>query len=254
MALLAAYSFDAGSGSAITDDSGNGKNLTLTANGAWVAGHTSNGVGVSGTGQAGASGSIALPSLSAFTVMGWFKVQTFSGSYASMLMIDDGAGSKRIRMGLGGSDGLHFETMNSVGDLGWIFTNDGMLDQGQPNNWYHFAVTWQSSNLGTRNMEIYFNGSPSYAGAAGLTEVTGSVTSASRLLIGGDQGVGNSTWDDVRVYDQALDQATITTLMGQPVVGASTGPTVVFSDGTEAEGVYMWNGTSLVSTDIILNS
>lgn len=38
--LLARWKFDEGSGLVVADSSGNGRNLTLSANGAWGDGHT----------------------------------------------------------------------------------------------------------------------------------------------------------------------------------------------------------------------
>jgi hypothetical protein len=82
--------------------------------------------------------------------------------------------------------------------------------------------------------------------------VAGTLTGATRLLIGGDQAAGTTTWDDVRIYDEALDQAAITTLMNTPVPSSSpAGSGVFFSDGSEAEGVYLWNGTSLELVELI---
>jgi hypothetical protein len=244
MALIASYSFDEGAGSIVYDRSANSRPLTVTANGAWQAsGHTGSALGVINTSQAAASGTVSLPSMTACTVMGWVKMQNF-GALSSLLMIDNGAGSQRFRIALGGSQAIHFQ-ITTDSDAAWVFTDDGVISNIPPFGWNHIAARWDGLN-----MEIYLNGTPAVTGADGTVGATaaGNLVGATRLLIGGDQSIGKCIWDDVRVYNESLNQAAITALMNEAVPNSN----IYFSNGVAAEGIYMWNGSALVRTDITI--
>jgi hypothetical protein len=69
--LVAAYSFDEGSGGSSADASGNGRTATLIGNPAWVAGR--NGSALNFNGTSGYARTNLVTNLSSWTISGWVR-------------------------------------------------------------------------------------------------------------------------------------------------------------------------------------
>lgn len=103
MALYAAYAFNEGSGTVITDHSGNGRNLTVSGTPAWPAGHGSYATcfqsDATGSGGAWYNAGSPLSSLSgAATVMCWYQNRVGSNAEEFIGGLYAGAGSARMSL------------------------------------------------------------------------------------------------------------------------------------------------------------
>jgi chitodextrinase len=211
--LVAAYSFDAGSGTTATDVSGNGNTGTI-ANATWTTGKFGGALSFNGTNAwVTVPDSSSLHLSSGMTLEAWvnpsalgsgwrtaiFKEQT--GNYAYALYANTGTGSPSANGIIGGND------------------KDTRASSGIAlNTWTHLAATYDGANL-----KLYVNG----AQAASLAATGSIVSSTGALRIG-----GNNVWpewfqgliDEVRVYNKALTQAEIQADMNKPIGAPDTTP------------------------------
>jgi hypothetical protein len=79
------------------------------------------------------------------------------------------------------------------------------------NSWHHYAATYDGTNG-----RFYLDGT-----LIGTTGTASSPATINRIDIA-EHTVAAFAMDDVRIYDEALDQATIATLMDTPVTDAAT--------------------------------
>lgn len=211
-APIAAWSCDAGAGTTIADDSGNGRTLTIATGGYTQA--SKNGLAAfqntGGTASTGASGTVAAVSGSTCSIMGWVNPSTLAASGVHLAF---GA------MQAGGSTdfGIYtqrgdFSTANVLqGDAriggGLIAANGAALTAGV---WAHVALTFDGSNL-----KLYKDGTL-------VTTVvnTGSLANTGTLYLAGhaSAGTGRATVDDVR-YFNTDESANIAAWMNTPVGG-----------------------------------
>jgi chitodextrinase len=212
--LVAAYSFDAGSGTTVGDLSGNGNTGTIT-NATWTTtGKFGGALSFNGTDAwVTVPDSASLHLTTGMTLEAWvdpttlgsswrtavFKEQT--GNYAYALYANTGTGNPSANGIIGGND------------------DDTRAASGIPlNTWTHLAATYDGANL-----KLYVNG----AQAASLAASGNILTSTGALRIG-----GNNIWpewfsgqiDEVRVYNKALTQAEIQADMNKAIGAADTTP------------------------------
>lgn len=200
MTLLAAYNFDEASGTVI-DVTGNGHDITLAGTSTRdPSGHTSKGLK-----QTTSETSTTLAPFGQTanrTIMAWIK------SAASV------------------SDGRFFEFVDPEPQSTWEFlfrdtawhlqawhaTNFARATTTRPTDglWHHFAGTYDGTNL-----RMYKDGV-----LAATTACAALRTTATVINIMNATGT-NMVFDDVRLYDTALDVTTINTLMGTPVTSGS---------------------------------
>lgn len=211
MALVAAYSFDAGSGSTIIADAGAGT-LTVGSGSYTGSGHTGAGFeSIGGGATTGASGTVTAVSGTACSIMGWVKPSTLT------------AGGVHLAFGAMQSNGNtdfgiwtqrgDFSTSNVLqGDAriggGLVAANGAALTAG---TWAHVALTFDGTSL-----KLYKDGSL-------VTTVanSGSLANTGTLYVAGHASAGTArvAVDDVRYYSD--DQsANIATLMSTPVPSA----------------------------------
>ena len=237
--LVAAYSFDEGSGTISSDQSGRGHSATLS-NATWsTAGHTSGAVSMNGTNALITVADAAdLRLANAMTIEAWVKPSSLAG-WRTVIMKEKPGGLSYV---LYASDNNAPPALygNSGGnDVAAV--GSGLLTL---NGWSHLAGSYDGSTL-----RVYVNGS-----LVGSKAMSGSlVASTSPLRIG-----GNSIWgeyfsgliDDVRVYDRTLSDAEILTDMNTPVAlaGPDTAPPSVISNSPDnnASGVAL--GTTITAT------
>ena len=208
--LVAAYSFDEGSGTSVKDSSSNSNNGSIT-NAAWTAS------GRYGAALAfnGANALVSVPSSSslrltgAMTLEAWIRPTTVSAQWRDVIYKGndnyflEGTSNRSGRPAAGGSvwsGNLYGTSALAV------------------NTWTHLATTYDGST-----MKLYVNGTLVASGArSGALE-----TSGNPLQIGGDSIFGQyfaGSIDDVRVYNIALTDTQIRTDMNTPVGSASPAP------------------------------
>lgn len=217
MTLLAAYSCNAGSGTSLTDDSGNGHTGTLAGDVGWsAAGHSGGSLFTDHPAGANpADGSYVsvprtgLEPTTAVTVECWAKLIAQDSGYRLYK-----AAVAKSRAGASDSYGLYvngdtefrpaFGIATSAGDA-WVQAPSGtvMADLG----WHHLAGTWDGTTA-----KLYVDGTLVASQAIGGTLQYD--TSKSLTLMGSQAYPSESMYghvDDVRIYDNALTATQIAT-------------------------------------------
>lgn len=197
--LVAAYSFDEGSGTTVTDTSGNDNTGSFLGGPLWATGHTGNALTLDGV-----SAMIAVPNASllglttAFTMEGW----AFPTSGTHTLLMAKENFQYDLFTNQCGFSGATF---------GGVFYTPLTL-----NTWSHLACTYDGTTL-----TVYVNGvqvasraqTGSVPTSTGVLHLGGTTSSSGKNFIG--------TLDDFRLYNRALSQAEIQTDMNTPVGGGS---------------------------------
>lgn len=207
MALLAAYNFDEASGP-VVDLTGNGHGWTLSGSSARTTGdggHTDEGLGQTTTSND--TGPALFGQTPQRTLMFWLR--TTSDFTGWIFEWHDNA-----------NDTGRWGLLCLGGNMGFRGTGPGgavHASRARPtdNQWHHWAGTYDGTTL-----RAYFDGALVGSGSA---LAGGILTDADVIRVFTSAGSGN-TIDDVRIYDEALDQSTIATLMNTP---ATSGPAPV---------------------------
>ena len=189
--LVAAYNFDAGSGTTAADQSGRGNTLTLI-NATWAAGHSNGAVQFNGTSSRAElpSPAIDLAFTDAFTISVWVHPTTLATGWHMIAA---------RQVGAGGGDawflGHNGTTLNFF--AGAVVTTS--LAAGQ---WTHIAAVKNGATVA-----VYKNG---VLAASTTTATTPLATDANEVGIGAGNN-GNPSWgeyfqgrlDDLRFYREA---------------------------------------------------
>ncbi len=215
--LVAAYSFDEGSGTTVTDTSGNGNNGTASGTD-WTSGKHSGALSFNGTSSmVTVPDSPSLHLSTAMTVEAWVDPTTVGSTWADVIYK--------------GNDNYYLEATTTKnadapggggligGSYGEAFGPAALT----PDTWTHLAVTYDGADV-----RLYVNGTQ-----VADTPKTGSIlTSTNALQIGGDSVYGqffHGAIDDVRIYDTALSagqiQTDMTTGVPPPAGGGGGGST-----------------------------
>lgn len=197
MALLSEYGFNEGSGTSTADSSGNGYNLTSSGSPWTSSGHTGNAT----TGTGGDFGGRVAPNASqtAWTVMCWAKFTTAPGGNWYAVVVDADTGS--VFFEANGANGSAFFTCNGVDTA-------HNLSAGV---WYHIAIT---------RTQAYVNGVASGSSTSG-SAVNWGPNANFRVGRGAGDADFDGVIDDLRIFSDTLDAATITTWMNTPVGGSA---------------------------------
>jgi len=212
--LVAAYSFDAGSGTTLADSSGNNNSGTLT-NATWAGagnGKVGNALSFNGT-----NASVSIPDsnsldlTSGMTIEGWVKPNTVTGFHTVIAKETSG----NIVYGLyAGSDTNKPQSQVTVGQPRLVDAPSAI----PTGSWSHLAATYDGTTE-----RLYVNGTQ----VASLA-ISGTIsTSTGAFKIGGNAIWGewfNGLIDEVRVYNRALSASEITTDMNTSISSPDTIP------------------------------
>lgn len=206
--LVAAYSFDAGSGTAVADLSGNGNTGTLS-NATWTsAGHTKGALSFDGTDAlVSVADSPSLELSGGMTLEAWVEPTALGTDWRTVLVKEQPPDDLAYAL---------YANTGKTGPSAHVFTNDAerLLKDATvlaADRWTHLATSYDGTTL-----RLYVNG-VQVASAA----VNGLIAASNGALKIG----GNTIWnewfagaiDDVRVYKRALTAAEIKTDMNTPV-------------------------------------
>jgi Concanavalin A-like lectin/glucanases superfamily/Chitobiase/beta-hexosaminidase C-terminal domain/Family of unknown function (DUF6298) len=201
--LMAYWKFDEGSGTTVTDSSGNGNKGTLVNGPLWTAGRVGNALyfdGINDTITVPDSNSLDLSS--SFTLSAWVNPASTFTDFRSILVKNYGyylyasvAGYCGDGSPLGGFSGATAQTVCQPSPL-------------PTNTWTHLAVTYNGSTL-----TFYRDGVP-----VTTSSVAGTFSPTTGILqIGGSQfgEYFKGLIDEVRIYNRALNDTEIQTVYQQ---------------------------------------
>ncbi len=204
--LVAAYGFNAGSGTTAADSSGNNNNGT-TANTTWsTAGKFGNALSFNGT-----NAWVTVPDANSLDLTTGMTLEAWLNPTTSTGWVD--------AFGKETTDDVVYSIYSSTpanaptGYIrkGGVFSQAGTTSPLALNDWTHLATTYDGANL-----KFYVNGTLISTIAA-----TGAIdTSTGVLRIGGNSIFGEyfkGLIDEVRIYNRALSAAEITTDMNTPI-------------------------------------
>jgi len=207
--LVAAYGFEEGSGSLVTDSSGNGNSGTISGGAAWTTGRFGGGLAFNG-----ASAAVTIPDSAsldlsnALTVEAW--VYPLAVNRWNPVLMKAGNGLNCYILQASTSTGPPAFYCSGFGG------NLNAVAALPANAWSHVAATYDQTNA-----ILYVNGSP-VASAAHNTAI---VVSPGNLTIGlASPSYFLGTLDELRIYNRALSATDILGDMSTPVVGSLTNP------------------------------
>jgi Concanavalin A-like lectin/glucanases superfamily len=241
LGLVAAYSFDEGSGTTVTDGSGNGNNGTV-ANGTWVTtGEYGKAIQFNGTNTlVSVPDATALHLTTGMTLEAWVNPSTVDSSWRDVIYK--------------GNDNYYLEATSTDGsepDAGLIAGGtygDAYGTAVLPaNSWSFLTETYDGANL-----RLYVNGVQVAA-----TAHTGSIsTSTNALQIGGDTLYGQyfkGQIDNVRIYNTALSVAQIQADQGTSVNGVLSAPGTLSANAVSPTEVDLsWGGATGGATSYLV--
>jgi hypothetical protein len=209
------YSFDAVTGTMVTDDSGNAANGTLYGGATIVSGKDGNGVQFPVLGDYMQLPNDITTSLTDFTFAAWVKmdgaIQTQTRIFDFGASVTSGDPQKYFLLSANGWNGV---------PRFCITTGSWNNEQGVEGNkalpigtWTHIAVTLKGGTA-----TIYMNGAV-VGQAVGWTLTPSSLGATDQNFLAKSQWAGdthgsNNTVDDVRIYDRALTANDLASLLG----------------------------------------
>ena len=195
--LVAAYSFNEGSGTSVTDRSGTGNAGTISGATRVAAGKYGAALSFDGVNDWVTVPDAASLDVGRVTVEAWVRPTALGGMWRTVVFKERPGG---LVYGLYGSQGGG----RALGQVDIGGERNALGSSTMPlNTWTHLAVTYDASVL-----RLYVNGAPS-----GTAVVAGTIPSSTGVLRIG----GNSVWaewfagqiDEIRVYNRALTQSEI---------------------------------------------
>jgi glucose/arabinose dehydrogenase/chitodextrinase len=240
--LVAAYAFNEGTGTAVSDISGNGNNGTVNAATWSTAGKYGSALSFNGSSaRVTINDAPSLRLTTSMTLEAWVRPSSVSSAWRDVIYK--------------GNDNYYLMATTTTGSrpcLGAIF---GASTYGEVfgtaslavNSWSHIAGTYD----GTIE-RLYLNG----VQVASTAQTGNIITSANPLTIGSDPIYGqyfSGLIDDVRVYNRALTAAEIQSDMNTPLGGTpppdTTAPSTPSGLGANATSSSQINLTWTASTD-----
>jgi PKD repeat protein len=211
--LVAAYSFNEGTGLAVADSSGNGNTGTIS-NATWTAaGRFGNALSFNGTNSwvtVPDSPSVSLTT--GMTLEAWVKPTTTSGSRNVLMKEQTGGLSYGLYASSPDKSGSSEQVQAHTTGGNYAINGSGNLPL---NTWSFLAATFDGSW-----MRLYVNGQQ-----VSKQKVSGSILEpGGALRIGGDSVWGeyfSGQIDNVRVYNGAISQAQMRSDMSTPITSSS---------------------------------
>ena len=208
--LVAAYSFDEGSGSTVADSSGNGNTGTISGATWTAAGKYGSALSFNGTSaRITVPNSASLQLSSGMTLEAWVDPASVSSGWRDVIY----KGNDNYYL-MGTTD--HSGVPAGGGTFAGANANAFAAATLATNSWSYLAATYDGATL-----RLYVNGT-----LAASQATSGAITSSTNpLTIGSDPIWGqyfNGLIDQVRIYNTALSASQIQTDMTTPISGGSS--------------------------------
>jgi hypothetical protein len=210
--LVAAYSFEEGTGTTTADSSGNNNTGTLSSGVTWTTGRVGNAVAFNGTsGDITINDSPSLDLTGSFTLSAWVNPATVSGT-ETLLIKETTSGCSYFLQIVNGQINSGFN--NGSGCIEHTTTNANLV----AGNWYFFTVVLDHSS---NTYNSYLNGNL----IASVAETGVPTPNTQPLVLGrsGCSGCGserlNGILDEVKIYNRALSAGEVQTLFNAAVGG-----------------------------------
>src|ERR1051325_8851670 len=213
---VAAYSFDEGSGTTVTDASGNGNNGIITG-ATWTnQGKFGNALSFTAPDWVTVNDSNTLDLTSGMTLEAWIFPTAVTGNWTTVIFKEQPEVNNQV-YGLYGSSPSTLPLIDVYTDTIHELYGPTPLPL---NDWTFLAATYDAVN----GLSLFVNG----AQVAHLTVTGNMVTSTGPLRMGGNSLFGEyfeGIIDNVRIYNRALSQTEIQIDMNLPVIGVMPTPT-----------------------------
>lgn len=236
--LISYWKMDEGTGTSITDRSGNsntGNFGTGTSAPSWGTGKFGSAVDYGGNDYITHTQSPSIAN-SSFTIAGWVYADSVSADSTWFSMGNSGAVNEQLHLRMDPAGGIRFGFYGNDVDTPTSTFTTGV--------WHHVVYTYDISS-GVRR--IFFNGSKS------AEDIASAPYSGNGVTYIGSFGGGefwNGNIDEVRIYNRALDPSEVTALyqyapgpVGQWQFDENAGGTTVDSSGNDQNG-NLGSGTS----------
>ena len=208
--LVAAYSFNEGSGTLLTDLSGNGNNGTINGATWTTSGKYGNALSFNGTNAlVTVNNAASLQLTSAMTLEAWVYPTTVNSAWRDVIYK--------------GNDNYYLEGTSSNSSrpaagaiLGGVYGEVYGTAALTANTWAHLAVTYDGTT-----MQLYVNG----VQVASHAQTGAIATSTNPLQIGGDSLYGQyfaGRIDEIRIYNRGLGVGEVQSDMNTPVTATAT--------------------------------
>lgn len=211
--LVAAYSFNEGSGSTVTDLSGNGLNGTIVGSTWTTQGKYSNALSFNGTSSYVDLGNPSTLQLTgSMTIEAWVKAAANPADDGQIVAKSDSSSGWQFKTTPdSGPEMFGVALLNSSGARAKIFSKTVR----SLNTWYHVAGVYDVS---AKTLNIYVNGVLD-SGTAQGTVFSANVNPSVNVNIGRRTGgfYFNGVIDEVRIYNRALSQSEIQNDMATPL-------------------------------------
>lgn len=263
--LVAAYNFNAGSGTVLADLSGNNNNGTLVNGPTWNAsGRYGGAIQFDGSNDLiNIPDANTLDLTNGMTLEAWVRPSNLSG-YKTIICKDRGTSGFSYVLSANNSALLSSSQRPTVRIYNGSTRTVNGTSKLATNTWTHVASTFDGSTL-----RLYING----VQVATLNTTASMTTSTNALRIGGSTVLGSEYFagliDEVRIYNRALSQSEIQTDMNTPVGADGTAPNVsiaspasgnvlgtvnisaIANDNVGVSGVqFLLNGANLGTEDL----
>ncbi len=224
--LIAWYKLDDGAGSTADDSSANNNNGTLIGNPSWVSGHIGSGALEFSTADANDGVNLGTSTIfnppESFTIALWAYITDWSQEWNHVMVSrrgEEGIGWQLRRNGSWGSVGdpcaISFTT-GGVGRPGDYWGNTPSETIPPLNQWIHIAAVYDAAD---NTKSIYLDGeldAVQVTAPGTISQSTHNVYIGARATMdnSGQEAFFDGQLDDVRLYDKALSQAEIQSIMG----------------------------------------
>ena len=249
--MRGSWFLDDGSGTNVTDASGNGNTLAMTGSPSWVAGQIGPySLDFSGSGQYlsvadPASGVLDFGDGADFTISGWFNRDTAAADHTIVAKKNDQTTNAGYVVWIdnnGSTDYLSAEISDGTDTYSAIGTTD-LSSTG----WHHFSIVWDDSN----GLSIYLDGKLDGSTTSSTSSIN-SLANALAFTIGAESDAGvpfDGKIDNITLYGRALSTNEVSTLYqtAVPIQPVDTGLVGHWTfDGNDVD----WGNTSTEIKDV----